>query len=62
MANLIAKKYKKVTGTGIAGYQVALQKLATENSGFTNGDKIIIEYKKNKITLTKNGKENYNER
>ena len=40
-------------GRLIGGYKVSLTKSKVEKSGFKNGDEVNIEYKKDKIIITR---------
>ncbi len=46
-------QFKKDGKKSVKGYRIALQKTEVENAGFKADDELEIEYKKEKIVITK---------
>lgn len=49
----VVTQFKKNGESSIKGYRISLKKLEVEKSGFKADDELEIEYKKNKIIITK---------
>ncbi len=53
MAKLTEVMDYRKNGTFVKGYRIALRKKGIELTGFTKDDDLKIEYKRNKIIITK---------
>ena len=53
MAKLTEVMDYRNNGVFVKGYRIALRKKGIEQTGFTTNDNLKIEYKRNKIIITK---------